>query len=73
MKYDLNILNKYIDEGLIIKNVHPTLPLAIYNYSRECQYEKKWDENTLTCRGLILDFDGNVIAKSFEKFFNYIW
>jgi RNA ligase len=71
MKYDLNILSKYIDEGLVIKQVHPTLPLVIYNYSRECQYNSKWDDITLNCRGLVLDNDGNVIAKPFPKFFNY--
>jgi RNA ligase len=71
MKYDLNILSKYINEGLVIKQVHPTLPLAIYNYSRECQYNGKWDDITLNCRGLVLDNDGNVIAKPFPKFFNY--
>jgi RNA ligase len=71
MKYDLNILNKYIDEGLVIKQVHPTLPLSIYNYSRECQYDGKWDDITLNCRGLVLDGDGNVIAKPFPKFFNW--
>jgi RNA ligase len=71
MKYDLNILNKYIDEGLVIKQVHPTLPLSIYNYSRECQYDGKWDDITLNCRGLVLDDKGNVIAKPFPKFFNY--
>ena len=71
MKYDLNILSKYIDEGLVIKQVHSTLPLSIYNYSRECQYSGKWDDITLNCRGLVLDNDGNVIAKPFPKFFNY--
>jgi RNA ligase len=71
MKYDLTILSKYIDEGLIIKQVHPTLPLSIYNYSRECQYDGKWDGITLNCRGLVLDNNGNVIAKPFPKFFNY--
>jgi RNA ligase len=71
MKYDLTILSKYIDEGLIIKQVHPTLPLSIYNYSRECQYSGKWDDITLNCRGLVLDDKGNVIAKPFQKFFNY--
>ena len=71
MKYDLTILSKYIDEGLIIKQVHPTFPLSIYNYSRECQYDGKWDDITLNCRGLVLDNNGNVIAKPFPKFFNY--
>ncbi len=71
MKYDLDILNDYIERGLVIKQVHPTLPLSIYNYSRTCQYGRLWDEITLACRGLVLDNEGNVIAKPFPKFFNY--
>jgi RNA ligase len=71
MKYDLDILNDYIERGLVIKQVHPTLPLSIYNYSRTCQYGGLWDEITLACRGLVLDNEGNVIAKPFPKFFNY--
>jgi RNA ligase len=70
LTFDLNILNKYISEGLVVKNDHPTLPISIYNYSRTCQYENKWDEITKMCRGLILDHEGNVIAKGFDKFFN---
>jgi len=70
MKFDLNILNKYISDGLVVKNDHPTYPISIYNYSRTCQYENKWDEITKACRGLILDQEGNVIAKGFDKFFN---
>ena len=70
MKFDLNILKNYIDKGLVVKNDHPTLPISIYNYSRTCQYENSWDEITKQCRGLILDDEGNVIAKGFDKFFN---
>jgi RNA ligase len=70
MNFDINILNDYIQKGLVVKNDHPTLPISIYNYSRTCQYENKWDNITKSCRGLILDKDGNVIAKSFDKFFN---
>jgi len=54
----------------VVKNDHPTLPLSIYNYSRTTQYEGKWDNITKSCRGLILDREGNVVAKSFDKFFN---
>lgn len=71
MTLDLNILNNYLSEGLVVKNDHPTLPISIYNYSRTCQYENKWDDITKMCRGLILDKEGNVVAKSFDKFFNY--
>jgi RNA ligase len=71
MKYDLTILGDYISKGLVIGQMHPTLPLAIFNYSRECQYNGNWDDVTLNCRGLVLDIKGNVIAKPFPKFFNY--
>jgi RNA ligase len=71
MKYDLDRINKYIAEGLIVKQDHPEYPISIYNYSRTCQYENKWDDLTIECRGLVLDREGNVMAKSFPKFFNY--
>ena len=71
MKYNLEVLSEYIDKGLVIKQNHPTLPLSIYNYSRTTQYDGMWDDITLNCRGLVLDLEGNVIAKPFPKFFNY--
>jgi RNA ligase len=70
MNFDLNILNDYIEKGLVVKNDHTTLTLSIYNYTRKAQYEKLWDNITKSCRGLVLDNQGNVIAKSFDKFFN---
>jgi RNA ligase len=70
MKYDLNILNDYIERGLLIKNPHPTLPLDIYNYSRDCQFSESWDEITLNMRGTVLDREGNIVARVFPKFFN---
>lgn len=70
MKYNLDILNKYIEDGLLECQSHPTLPLKIYNYSRDCQFEKKWDNITLAMRGTVLDNEGNLIAKSYDKFFN---
>ena len=71
MTADINILNDYLEKGLVVKNDHPTLPLSIWNYSRTCQYEGNWDNITKMCRGLILDKEGNVVAKAFDKFFNY--
>ena len=71
MKYNLEVLEEYIDKGLVVKQNHPTLPLSIYNYSRTTQYDGMWDDITLNCRGLVLDNEGNVIAKPFPKFFNY--
>ena len=70
MKYDVNILNDYLERGLLEKNSHPTLPIDIYNYSRDCQFSQLWDDITLNMRGTVLDREGNVIARTFPKFFN---
>jgi RNA ligase len=72
MKIDLTILNQYVEEGWVVKNDHPSLPLSIYNYSRKTQYEGKWDEITLQCRGVITDkATGKILVRPFKKFFNY--
>lgn len=66
------ILDAYVAEGWLMSQVHPTLPLAIYNYTQKTQYDGHWDDVTLACRGLIVDSStGKVIIKPFPKFFNY--
>lgn len=64
------ILNKYYEEGLVYKQVHPTLPLTIWNYSEKVQYEGLFDGVTLNTRGLVTDDEGNIVARPFKKFFN---
>lgn len=64
------MLDKYYNDGLLYKQVHPTLPLTIWNYTEKVQFENLWDEVTLMCRGLVTDEDGNVVARPFRKFFN---
>jgi len=64
------VLNKYHEEGLVYKQIHPTLPLTIWNYSEKVQYENLWDDVTLQTRGLVTDDKGNVVARPFRKFFN---
>jgi len=70
MEISLKILNQYHEQGLLYKQVHPTLPLTIWNYSEKVQYESLWDEVTIQCRGLVTDDIGNVVARPFRKFFN---
>jgi RNA ligase len=66
----LEKLNKYYEDGLLYKQVHPTLPLTIWNYTPKVQYESKWDDVTLMCRGLITNDGGNIVARPWRKFFN---
>jgi RNA ligase len=67
---DLQVLTRYLEDGLLYKQTHPTLPLTIWNYTEKVQYEGLWDEVTLSCRGLVTDDKGNVAARPFRKFFN---
>lgn len=70
MKNLLKVLEDYKSRGLIFNQVHPTLPLTIWNYTPETQYGGHWDEITLMCRGLVTDDKGDIVAKGFSKFFN---
>lgn len=67
---NLQVLKQYEQDGLLYSQVHPTLPLTIYNYTDKVQWENLWDEVTLSCRGLVVDDLGNVVARPFRKFFN---
>ena len=64
-------LEKYHEEGLLLKQHHPTKDLTIWNYSPRVQYDKLWDDVTKACRGLVTNSNGEVVARPFSKFFNY--
>lgn len=66
----LQTLHQYVADGKLEMQRHPHLPLSIFNYSREVQFSKEWDEITLQCRGLIVADDGMIVARPFGKFFN---
>lgn len=65
------LLIKMIDEKLVSVQKHPTADLFLYNYTARVQYSQIWNEVTLQTRGLILDSEMNVVARPFNKFFNY--
>jgi RNA ligase len=71
MKNLLETLERYYNEGWLIKQTHPELPLTIWNYSQTTQYAGKWDDVTLVTRGLVTNNEtGEVVARPFKKFFN---
>lgn len=67
----IETLEKYYNDGLLIKQVHPTKNLTIWNYSRKVQYERLWDDVTTMCRGIVTNSKGEIVSRSFPKFFNY--
>jgi RNA ligase len=66
----LERLEELVNLGYLKKQVHPTLPLTIWNYTHVAQFENNWNEDTLHCRGLVTDDQGKVWARPFPKFFN---
>lgn len=69
---DKDELDRLMSEGRINKQVHPKLPLSIYNYSAKSQFANEWLNAERVCRGLIVEDGTNkVIARGPSKFFNY--
>lgn len=66
-------LNYAIATGEVRVQTHPEFPeLAIYNYTEETQFRKRWNKVTLACRGLIINtVTREVVARPWEKFFNF--
>ena len=64
----LEILEKYHVNGLLHKQIHPTLDLTIWNYSPRVQYERLWDDITIQCRGLVTNSKGDIVARPFKNF-----
>lgn len=56
----------------IRSTLHPTLPLAIQNYTHKAMRAGIWDPLTCAARSLVTDTrTGAVISRSFSKFFNF--
>lgn len=58
-----------VDDGHVSRRTKG--PLAIYNYTKACQYGRHWTDVTMAARGLILEEStSEVAARPFRKFFN---
>lgn len=69
-KVNWDTLNKYILDGWITANKHPEYDIWILNYTPKTQAKKYWDLYTLSCRGLVINANGDIIARPFQKFKN---
>lgn len=69
---DIELLENHIQNKVIKRQSHPTLPICILNYTQKCAHENLWDSVTMRCRGLIYNCEsGELVAVPFAKFFNY--
>lgn len=69
---DWDELQRTIADGWVGRQIHPTEPLAILNYTHRAQYDRHWTPVVRACRGLIYNTNSlKVVARPFPKFFNY--
>jgi RNA ligase len=71
VQINLDRIQKEIDNGYIRSSRHNKYSYTIYNYTQSAHFDDHWNLETITCRGLILSDDNEVIALPFEKFFNW--
>lgn len=71
MNIEFNKIRNLVKRGYINVQKHPDAHLYVYKYSLSTQFERNWTNETMAARGLILDREGNVVARPFAKFFNY--
>lgn len=68
---NISRINELVEQRYIARQKHPAADLWVYNYTQKTQFDEHWTDETLACRGLILDGNGTVVARPFRKFFNY--
>jgi RNA ligase len=66
---DLERMDALVKQKLV-RQVINNQGLALYNYTPQCVYEKKWDAYTRMARGLVVSPKGTIVNRPFEKFFN---
>jgi len=68
-------LGSLVEGGLVTRRKHPDFPIYIYNYGPKAMGEwatpAEWPQAGLDARGLVLNEQGQVIARGFRKFFNF--
>jgi RNA ligase len=69
--FPADALARALADGHVRAQTHPTAPLTIYNYTEHCAFASAWTEVTLTCRGLIVEETGRIVARPLKKFFNH--
>lgn len=71
MKFDLQTLNRYVQESDICCEKHPDTDLYIYGYYITSRSTIKWDNINKHCRGMIVNSKGEVIEHPFTKFWTF--
>ena len=64
-------LQAQIAAGMVKPTAHPSGRLTILNYTQRAQFTPElWNHVTDLCRGIVVDGEGNLVARPFQKFWN---
>ncbi len=70
-KFDFEKLKSYVNPGLITMEKHPDADLYIFGITTLGRKRIIWDDLNVNCRGLIINSEGEVMARAFTKFFTF--
>lgn len=70
---DMKLLKEMLDKGYVRFGTHKEFPeLRIFEYTAKAMFDREWNSVTTKTRGLIVNWDTmDVLARPFDKFFNY--
>lgn len=68
-KFNLEDFYNDVNEGNISRTA-PVDGLVNYKYSPVAAALRKWNDNTVRARGLVVNEDNRIVARGFNKFFN---
>jgi RNA ligase len=67
--FSIEAIHELVEQRYVSRQKHPLADLYIYNYTPKTVYSDHWTPETRACRGLVLDGQGEVRARPFDKFF----
>lgn len=69
MKNELSFI-KQMKESALVKERKMPEGISSLNFTRNAFYHSKWNELSVKARGMFVDDSGNIVARSYDKFFN---
>lgn len=66
---DKNLFEQMVRDKFI--NIRSSNGLSVAKYSDSATYNRMWNDATKVSRGIIFDQDYNIVARGYDKFFNY--
>lgn len=69
MKNELSFIQQMKESTLVKERKMPEGIFSL-NFTRDAFYQGEWNEMSVKARGMFVDNDGNIVARSYDKFFN---